>query len=652
MTSVKPSMRLKVKGDTFFLPDGNGGVYFRNNEGWFRMEGRSIHQWIETLIPVFNGELSLADLTDGLPGPHREMVYNIADVLYQNHFVRDVSQDRPHDLSDAVLQKYAYQIEFLDNLAGSGAHRFQQYRQAKVLVIGSGSALVSLVSALLESGLPGIHMLVTDSLPTNRSRLSELEEHHRKSDAEVKLTEITLGNSGSERWRAAIRPFDAVLYVSETGDIEELRALQQACREEKKVLLPALCLEQAGVAGPLVHPDSAGCWESAWRRIHETAICKDPQLHTFSYTAGAMLANVIAFEWFKTVTGVAESELKKQVFLLNLETLEGSWHPFLPHPLVAGLPRPVSVEDLKQRLKQSTTPSESPGLLPYFQELTSTVSGIFHQWEEGELIQLPLAQCRVQPVDPLSTGPATLLPGIICNGMTHEEARKEAGLAGIEAYVSRFVQLWKEEHREQGNGEFVLPEEFVGVGAGESVAEAVCRGLQKCLAEALTGACTNQPPAVSRVHVRKVSDDRCQFYLQALTTMQGTPVIGLGQPIWGLPVVWVNTVERWYGSADLNVTLALRKALQQALLVAQNPDVSDLGIVCAVPTVLLQDEDPDEVVVPASPDVTEPKVLRAALQTLERSNRQVYVFDLAQEPFVRETLAGVFGVVLYGEGSQ
>ncbi len=648
MTSVNPSMRLKVKGDTFFLPDGNGGVYFRNNEGWFRMEGRSIHQWIETLIPVFNGDLTLADLTDGLPGPHQEMVYNIAEVLYRNHFVRDVSQDGSHNLSDAVLQKYAYQIEFLDNLAGSGAHRFQLYREAKVLAIGSGPVLVSLVSALLKSGLPDIHLLVTDSLPTNRARLSELEEHHRKSDTKVKLTEITLQNKGSECWCAAIRPFDAILYVSETGDIEELRVLQKACRDEKKVLLPALCLEQAGVAGPLVHPDSAACWESAWRRIHETAIRQDPQLHTFSSTAGAMLANVIAFEWFKTVTGAVESELKNQCFLLNLETLEGSWHPFLPHPLVAGLQPPVSVKDITRRLKQTPAPPESHGLLPYFQQLTSTVSGIFHLWEEGDLVQLPLAQCRVQPVDPLSTGPAMLLPGIICNGMTHEEARKEAGLAGIEAYVSRFVQIWKAEHRELG----VAAEEFVGVGAGESVAEAVCRGLQQCMAEALARECSNQQPAVSRVYVRKVSDDRCQFYLQALTTMQGAPVIGLGQTICGFPVVWVGTGERWYGRADLNVTLALRKALQQALLVAQNPTLSDLGKVFAVSTVLLQDEETEEVVVPGCPDLMEPKLLQSALQALERSKRRLHVFDLAQEPFLRETLAGVFGVVLCGEGSQ
>ena len=48
----------------------------------------------------------------------------------------------------------------------------------------------------------------------------------------------------------------------------------------------------------------------------------------------------------------------------------------------------------------------------------------------------------------------------------------------------------------------------------------------------------------------------------------------------------------------------------------------------------------------------EPKLLQSALQALEQSKRRLHVFDLAQEPFLRETLAGVFGVVLCGEGSQ
>jgi hypothetical protein len=42
MKGLALSTCLKVKRDMFFLPDPNGGVYFRNNVRSFRMEGSTI----------------------------------------------------------------------------------------------------------------------------------------------------------------------------------------------------------------------------------------------------------------------------------------------------------------------------------------------------------------------------------------------------------------------------------------------------------------------------------------------------------------------------------------------------------------------------------------------------------------------------------
>jgi putative thiazole-containing bacteriocin maturation protein len=129
-------MRLKVKRDTFYLPEPNRGVYFRNNLSSFRIEGSGIDQWIEKLLPMFNGEYTLGNLTNGLSGPYRDRVYEIAEVLYTNGYVRDLSQDLPHQLSDYHLKKHASQIEFVDNLVGSGAARFQAFRQNNFKFIG------------------------------------------------------------------------------------------------------------------------------------------------------------------------------------------------------------------------------------------------------------------------------------------------------------------------------------------------------------------------------------------------------------------------------------------------------------------------------------------------------------------------------------
>jgi len=640
MIKLSPSMRLKVKRDTFFLPDSSG-VYFRNNVSSFRMEGEAIDQWIEKLIPIFNGEHRLGDLTDGLPEQHRNQVYHIAEVLYRNGYARDVSQDAPHQLPEEVLKRYASQIEFLDHFGDSGAYRFQSYRQANVLVVGSGPFLISAISALLESGLPKFYVLVSGSDSTDLKRLEEIAVHARKSDSEVAVVEVTLRKEEESGWREIVRPFDSILFVSREGDIEKLHALHAACREEGKVFLSAVFVQQAGMAGPIVHPDAEGCWESAWRRIHQSAISKDPQLHTFSSTAGAMLANVTVFELFKKLTGTDDSEQNNRFYLLDLETLEGRWHSFLPHPLVNGLRTPGWIHDLDRQLERRPSKSEN-GLIPYFIRLTSAESGIFHVWEEGDLKQLPLSQCRVQAIDPLTEGPAGLLPDIICADLTHEEARREAGLAGIEAYVSRMADLFVS----------LETQEFIGVGAGETVAEGICRGLQRCLDEALVTRQAQQLSVVSRVQLGTVEDQHCSYYLQALTTMKGEPLIALGEEVFGFPVVWIGMRDGWYGHAGLNVTLALRKALQQALLAAQNqPDIHKPQAL-AFSSVHMDEQAPIRLVeIPPCEATSQQEVLQSALQVLNRNSTRLLALDLAVEPFLREEIAGVFGVVLREEES-
>ncbi|MBM7702923.1 putative thiazole-containing bacteriocin maturation protein [Metabacillus iocasae] len=641
MTNLNSSMRLKVKRDTFFLPDPNRGVYFRNNASSFHMQGSAVDQWVNKLLPMFNGEYTLGDLTNELPGPYRDRVYEIAQALYQNGFVQDVSQDRPHNLTDHVLETYASQIGFLENLVDSAAFRFQTYRQANVLAIGSGPFFVSLVSSLIESGLPKFHVLLTDEVPTNRRRLEELVVHACKTDSDVAVEEITLKEESEQSWREVVQSFDCILYVSQKGNLEELRALHKICREENKQLLPAIFLNSVGMAGPLVHPDSKGCWESAWRSIHQSVFCDDEQLSDFTPIAGAMLANVIVFELFKSITGVTKVDEKNEFFLLNLDRLEGNWHSFMPHPLVT---RCASVEWIQQidlQLNRDSGGEELGQLLLYFSHLTSAESGVFHVLEEEDLKQLPLAQCRVQVVDPLSEGPAELLPSMICTELTHEHARKEAGLSGIEAYASRIIDVLVPP---QGKAEksMVESKELIGVGAGETIVEGTCRGLQKCLTKELTKQLMDEKVVVSQVDVSDVEDERCQYYLRALTTIQEEPIIGLGKEVDGFPVVWVGTNNRWYGSVGLTTTMALQKALQQALMNGGNQGTEGLER----SSIVLKDNLRQSMVIGKSEEQSQSEILQSAMKILEQNRKRILLFELALEPFLNKKLVGVYGMLL------
>ncbi|WP_264737800.1 putative thiazole-containing bacteriocin maturation protein [Cytobacillus firmus] len=642
MKNLTPSMRLKVKRDTFFLPDPTKGVYFRNNESSFQMGGSMIDQWVQKLMPMFNGDYTLGDMTVGLPGPHRDRVFEIAEVLYRNGFVRDVSHDQPHQLQDHVLKKFASQIELLESFGDSGAYRFQTYRQAKVLAAGSGPFFVSLVSSLIESGLPKVHMFITDPESTNTKRLKDIVAHARQTDPEVSAEEITRGSEEDRSWEELIQPYDSILYVSEAGNVEELQAIHAACRKEKKIFLPAIFYKQAGMAGPLVHPESEGCWESAWHRVHQSAFCEDKQVHTISSTARAMLANLIVFEQFKEVTGLLSAEQRNQFFLLNLETLEGNWHSYLPHPLLTGNTAVEWIQDVDQRIEYSSERTNPDSLFLFFSQLTSKESGIFHKWEEGDLKQLPLARCEVQAVDPLSKGPAELLPNIVCTDLIHTEARREAGLTGIEAYVSRMAgQLDAAQ----------LPSGFAGVGAGETFAEGVLRGLDRCLEEKLAQRQAN-PKAVAPLHLSAVEDERCRYYLDALTTLHGAPKICQGEGVSGFPVVWVGTNDRWFGSVGFNRTLALRKALQHAIIQVHHDMGRHKATAVEVSYVLLAEKEPQYIVIPPCEEKEQSQFLLSARQVLEENSKRLLVCEFSFEPFLKESLAGVYGVFIREEESQ
>jgi len=278
--------------------------------------------------------------------------------------------------------------------------------------------------------------------------------------------------------------------------------------------------------------------------------------------------------------------------------------------------------------------------------LTSAETGILHRWEEGDLKQLPLSQCRVQAVDPLSEGPAELLPQIVCSGMTHHEARKEAGLAGIEAYVSRLAGVLKAARPSTIE---LQPHEYVGIGAGETVAEAVFRGLQKCLFDELKSRSESSMPSVYRIELSEVDDDISRYYLRVLSTMRDAPVIGLGQEAAGLPVVWVGTNGYWYGGVGVNRTMALREALRQALMRIQNDAVDIQDQILELSSVKVEDALPQSLTIPSFDESEHGMTLQSVRQILQTNRKQIAVVDLSIEPFMQEELAGVFGVSLREE---
>lgn len=520
-------------------------------------------------------------------------------------------------------------------------------RGTETLAIGSGMLLCSLVESWQQAGSGKIRVLLTEDEPAVRLRLVELQGMASLSGVKEMDGFIVQMAEEFESWRETVRGFRTVLYAACSSKVAELRQIQAACRQEGAAFLPVVFVGGRGLAGPLTLPDDERDWESAWRQLHVSAVEERERMASplgniaelDSLLANIAVLSALQLRWAEA----PEPILRGRIFLLDMETGEGDYHVFLPHPLVHGQSplRWLKPDEIGNGVDEK---SQNSDLLTAFTQLTSPVTGVFHQWDEGDLPQLPLSQCRITPIDPLSEGPAELLPEEIGAGLTHIEARREAGLLGLEAYAVRLVERLKLPDEAWPEDEAELLVLVISVGAGQSYAEAVSRGLVRSLNHELNRRLADPGFVIREAEIQSLDDERCQVYWEALEILRGVkPRIGLAD-LGGFPVAWVGFDNGGFASAGLNVTLALRSALSAALQYEQNGAEAHVQLPMAKrvekPPMI---DSSERMSVAQLGESTYEQLWMAAIRTLERDRIRLQLFDLG-----RSLLGGCLPIKIVG----
>ena len=89
--------------------------------------------------------------------------------------------------------------------------------------------------------------------------------------------------------------------------------------------------------------------------------------------------------------------------------------------------------------------------------------------------------------------------------------------------------------------------------------------------------------------------------------------------ILGFPVIWVRSKGRRYTSAGLNTTLALRNALQQALVDTQN-QVNSTDEERMESAVFLKEKE-TKLEIPSCEEMTQLELLQSSIQVLNQNSK-------------------------------
>ncbi|WP_026021151.1 hypothetical protein [Paenibacillus senegalensis] len=484
-------------------------------------------------------------------------------------------------------------------------------QRESILVVGRGSFVTALLNILQHYGASRIHVVLLDASAKDVHQLAPFIEPWAAaavpSPARSRLKEgmrpspflLNVENLPAAQLAECLhkrRACRSVFYVSHTVPPgAEMAAVEVSCRTNRQSLYPALLFAERGMAGPVMHADheSEPGWTTAWRTIHETELrpSAGAAIPPDSFTAEKILAGLLASEWQAFLN--KQNDDHSRYYWLNLTTMEGLWYStkqvaqtevadwissrLTPCPIEHnGKKQHVAYKEAFSLLEEGCNPPPLavPAWLEQLSERTCEVQGLFHVWGEGGLTQLPLHQCRIQPVDPLSTGPALLLDEQVFSGFTALDARKNAALGGLEAFAGRLLQL-------EGNDKAIDKVLDKAVGCGTSKEESQYKAIMELLLKQLLKHDQN-PLSSSRLQpvsgiVFSKQDYELEYCQHILSLYNIRFQLFAGEDEYGFPAAAVQIADRQIVKVGLTPASVWKDACLQALHTVQQDHGQEHG---------------------------------------------------------------------------
>lgn len=389
--SDKAHWFVKLRRDAVYLKTDNG-ILFRTASNDFRLKGASIYNSFTTLLPHLDGTVSAEALVAAVQPEQQEKTLTLLDMLIERGVVRRVDPDDAALLDPKLRQRYRSQVDFIGHFAHDPSRRFSRFRDARIAIIGHGTAFTAAGLALIDNGLSRLVIASHDQQTlydtTWIARCRRLVEAGAPAQVDT---------CSPEEIDAA--QFDLILCCGESLDGRLLESLQHLTMADACAVLPAFALSGHSYIGPLSAPQQAGCWLCAmmrwsdrtapasatefWRKLALSggALLSNPNL---AGTTAQMLGNGVAMEAYRFFTGVPAAEARRHVLDQDLDTLETSRHQFSRHPdcpRCAHLP----IDD------QAPSARDEPEMLARWYPLLGHPFATFDAFSDAGLEHLPLS---------------------------------------------------------------------------------------------------------------------------------------------------------------------------------------------------------------------------------------------------------------------
>lgn len=349
---LRPSVRAKepseihprLRNDALFFPLRDG-VMLRSDQQSFFLYGDSVYPMLNALAPLLSGEHSLQEICADLEPRSRESLIELINVLLEGGILKDQAQEKSL-LRDDIRRRFKDQIEFIAHLANDPLHRFEEFRQSRLLLIGSGSSFARCAASLVGYGLKDLFALPTGADPQDlngaRSVASGLESEG--IDASVRL----VGRFEPDSRLLDLKKLSILVYCTDSPSLTDLQLISRWSDESCVRVLPGFVLGNQAIMGPAMEPEAGGCWVCGLFRIVDDLGNQDRRTlfrkHLFSTmpvqlapsdVMARMLGDDIAFEAFKILIGKLRTQTQQNMLIQWAEGEGSIGATIVPNSLTA-----------------------------------------------------------------------------------------------------------------------------------------------------------------------------------------------------------------------------------------------------------------------------------------------------------------------------
>ncbi|HEY0636607.1 MAG TPA: hypothetical protein VGD67_03085, partial [Pseudonocardiaceae bacterium] len=452
-TSTPPAVdraaRYRTRADAFYVRH-DGGVWLRNNAGSFSIRGAGAYELVGSLFANLDGERTLDEVCAGLPDGARDSVLRLVGTLCRNGFVKEVRY--PAEAAPAWMRElYPAHLTFLDHHADRPVTRMTRVRSRRVVCVGDGLALRSLVGALGEFGIARLVVLTTG---TGAAGIADVTARAVAADPRLTWRTVVTGEHldlDALTGHAELIGAEHVLLAVDHDRPDRLADLQHrlaAAGAEVGVL--GRCGDFVVAAPPPPVAPGGGlrwCWDCVRRSVVGTA-AGDPAGLPPAVVPATLAALHLAQHLF---TRLAEVPLDGAGLITSVEpmapvvrTHAGRRHAACErHPGPPAEPVSVSAGDgvVRPDVPASEDPAElvaaSDRIVAVTTAWTDPVAGPLLALGEGDGDQLPLSVSTCRMADPAPAVGAPPVRDLVCRAVSPREARNQVVLVALEWAATR-----------------------------------------------------------------------------------------------------------------------------------------------------------------------------------------------------------------------